>query len=99
MKNLSFQNRYYIFASVVLVWMVGYQSYHNHQTDLLLYDSLEGHNKSVNRYVEILNESRLEKDGLKHDLIHEQVMHESLKSHLKMLGEQIKKTKRYESKK
>ena len=89
MKNLSLQERYYIFVSICLVWIVGYQFYHNYHTDKLIYNSLEDGNKRVNRYMEINNELREENSGLKHNLIHEQAMNHASKNHIEMLEEQI----------
>ena len=89
MKKLSLQERYYIFVSICLIWMVGYQSYYNYRTDALICEALEEGNKRVNRYTVINNELREENAGLKHNLIHEQAMHHASKDHVKMLEEQI----------
>jgi predicted nucleic acid-binding Zn-ribbon protein len=45
--------------------------------------------------VEILQKSRLEKEGLKHDLIHEQVTHEALKAQARTFEEQINTISEY----
>lgn len=85
----TLQERYYIFASICLIWIVGYQSYYNYQTDKIIQESLEEGNKRVNRYIEADNELRGENLGLKHDLMHEQATHHALKNHVKMLEGQI----------
>ncbi len=88
-SKLTIQERYYIFVSICLIWMVSYQCYHNYQTDVLIHESIEQGNKRVLRYYEINNKLRLENEGLKHDLIHEQAMYTASKGHVESLEEQI----------
>jgi hypothetical protein len=88
-NKLTFKERYYIFIALCLVWMVGYQSYCIYRTDTLVYEALEEGNKRVTRYVEIIQESRREKEGLSHDLLHEQVTNKALKVQIATFEEQI----------
>lgn len=85
----TLQERYYIFASICLVWVVGHQSYHNYQNDKLIHESIEEGNKRVKRCRGINNELREENLGLKHGLMHEQATHHASKNHVKMLEGQI----------
>ena len=94
-NKLTSKDRYYIFVSICLLWMVGYQAYCTYRADTLIYEALEEGNKRVNRYVEILQESRLEKEGLSHDLLHEQVTHEALKAQAETFEEQINTISEY----
>lgn len=87
--KLTLQERYYIFLSICLVWIIGYQSYHNYQNDKLIHESIEEGNKRVNRYIVINNELREENLGLKHNLTYEQATHHASKNHVKMLEGQI----------
>jgi hypothetical protein len=89
MTKYTTQDRFYIFAAVTLMLVYGYLLYHTHQQDKYMNEALEMNNKRTVRYVEINNEMRLENEGLKHNLIHEQAMYHASKFHVKMLEEQI----------
>ena len=88
-NKLTLRQRYYIFASICLVWMVGYQSYHTYRADALIYEALEEGNKRVKGYNEANDKLRQENGGLGHNLMHEQAVHQASKSHVKILEKQL----------
>ena len=69
--------------------MIGYQVHHLRYIDTFIYESIESGNKHVNRYVDILNESYIEKEELKQKIIHLQSMYDASKSSNEMLRQQI----------
>jgi|TARA_R110000751_G_scaffold42375_5_gene98497 elongation factor P hydroxylase len=94
-SKLTLQERYYIFVSICLVWMMGHQSYYTYRADELIHEALEEGNNLVNRYNRVNDELQQENTGLKHNLIHEQVMHQASKGHRKMLEGQINAISNY----
>ena len=40
-SKLTLQERYYIFVSICLVWMMGHQSYYTYRADELIHEALE----------------------------------------------------------
>ena len=88
-SKLSLHERYYIFVSICLIWMLGHQSYYNYRVDALIHESLEEGNKLVKARRAIDDKLRQENEGLEHDLMYEQVSHRASKIHIKMLKDEI----------
>lgn len=94
-NKMTIQERYYIFVSLCLVGMVGYQSYHTYRTDVITNDALNKNNKQTQKYSEVVRQISLKNLGLQHDLLHAQVMHEASTNHCQMLQKEINAISEY----
>ena len=89
-NKMTIQERYYIFVSIWLVGVVGYQSYHSYRTDVIINEAINKNNQQIQRYSEVTRKITLENLGLKHDLIHSQAMYQASTNHCEMLEKEIK---------
>ena len=78
MKLKTPSERFFLFVATTMMFAYGMQYFINYQNDRLINDAMEMNNKSVKKYLNMLDKSEKEKDGLKHDLLHAQVENESL---------------------
>ena len=89
MRKYNIQERFFLFLAVTLMTFYGYYFYSNYKQDQYIKETMRENNRHVNRYLELYNSANREVKGLKHDLIHEQAMHEASKNHTASLEEQI----------
>ena len=68
---------------------MGYQCYYTYQADTLIYEALEEGNERVKGRNEVNDKLGQENEGLKHNLMREQALHQASKEHVKMLEEQL----------
>lgn len=86
----------FLFITILTFW--GYQTYFNHLIDTEVSETLETTNRSVRRYVQMLDQVRADKEELKQKIIHLQSMYDASKFNNNMLEEQIDVVSRYWSK-
>tara|TARA_R110002074_G_scaffold53283_2_gene133884 strand:- start:890 stop:1234 length:345 start_codon:yes stop_codon:yes gene_type:complete len=89
MKKDTLNLRLCLFLLITMLMSWGYQVRENKLIDRDVAVAMEGHNRSVVRYSQMLDRSRIENEGLKHDLLHWQAMYEASKGHCQMLEEEI----------
>ena len=89
MIKYTLEKRVLAFIAVALIFTYSYQYYHNQQSDRYINEAMEETNKSVNRYVMMLNNSQHEIEGLKNNLIHSQAMYAAVTNHNESLEQQI----------
>ena len=78
MKLKTPSERFFLFMAITMMFAYGYQHFINYQNDKLVNDAMGMHNKSVKSYLNMLDKSKKENNGLKHDLLHSQVENKSL---------------------
>ena len=96
-KNTQ-QSRLAIFLLITILMSWGYQTYFNHSIETEVDDAMEMQNRSVRRYVQMLEQARTEKEELKQKIIHLQSMYDASKSSNTMLEQQIDVVSHYWSK-
>ena len=77
----------FLFITISMFW--GHQIYFNHLIDTEVREAQEATNRSVRRYVQMLEQVRADKEGLRQEIIHLQAMYDASKFSNNMLEEQI----------
>ena len=95
MIKYSEQLRLSIFLLITILMFWGYQTYFNHSVDTEVSEALETTNRSVRRYVQMIEQARADKEELKQKIIHLQSMYDASKSSNDMLEEQINVVSHY----
>ena len=85
--TLNLRLCFFLLAMTLMSW--GYQVRQNELIDRDVAAAMEGHNRSVVRCRRMLDQSRVENEGLKHDLLHWQAMYEGSRGHCLLLEQQI----------
>ena len=89
MIKYSEQTRLSIFLLITILMFWGCQTYFNHLIDTEVSETLETTNRSVRRYVQMLEQARTDKEELKQKIIHLQSMYDASKFSNNMLEQQI----------
>ena len=89
MIKYSEQTRLAIFLLITILTSWGYQTYFNNSIETEVNDALKMQNRSVRRYVQMLEQARTDKEELKQKIIHLQSMYDASKFSNNMLEQQI----------
>ena len=98
MIKYSEQTRLAIFLLITILTSWGYQMYFNGSIEAEVNDAMEMQNRSVRKYVQMLQQAREEKSRLDQEIIHLRAMYDASKFSNNMLEEQIDVVSHYWSK-